>query len=382
MIKSIILTAIILILSLATSVAAAESDGTISGQVVNGTPDGIVPANLNITLETYLSNTEPQVTPGQADAQGNFTFEGLNTDPTYTYQVVASYLGIEYRSQPVVFTEGETAMTTETSIYEKTESDEAISIALSHTIIYAEAQELLVTELFIFGNTGSLTYTGSEEALDGIKMTVRLPIPSEAADIQLDPEIVDHVIFTDNGLVFTAPILPGYTQVTYGYRLTNSSKDYTLNRTVAYTQSIYELLVQGAEQVDSEQLDKEDQLVIEGITYEYLTGESFPGGQAIAIKLSGLPQDTSQQTILWVVITLLVLGSAFVFMLRRGGRRPAVTGDDGQEQQRILAEIARLDDEFEGGDIPEEMYRQQRSELKSRFLELMQESKTRGRGGA
>jgi hypothetical protein len=382
LIKSIILTAIILTLNLATPVTAAESDGTISGQVVNGTPDGIVPVNLDIALETYISNTEPQVAPGQADAQGNFIFKGLNTNPTYTYQVVVSYLGIEYRSQPVVFTEGETARMTETSIYEKTESDEAISIALSHTIMYAEAQELLVTELFIFGNTGNLTYTGSEEVLDSIKMTVRLPIPREAADIQLDPELMDYVVFTDNGLAFTAPILPGYTQVTYSYRLANSSKDYTFNRTIAYTQSIYELLVQGAEQVDSEQLDREEQLVIEGIAYEYLTSESFPGGQVMVIKLSGLPQNTSQQTILWLLITLLVLGSVFVFMLRRGGRRPVVAGDNRLEQQRILAKIARLDDEFEGGDIPKEMYRQQRSELKSRLLELMQESKTSGRGGA
>jgi hypothetical protein len=43
-----------------------------------------------------------------------------------------------------------------------------------------------------------------------------------------------------------------------------------------------------------------------------------------------------------------------------------------EERERLLRSIADLDDAFEAGEIEEESYREERSELKARLLEIMQ----------
>jgi len=372
LIKRAIILALVLFFGLATPLAAAESDGVISGQVVNGSPGGGVTANLELTLEALAANaTEPVVTPGQADDEGNFSFTGLNTDTSYTYFVTATYLDITYYSQPVTFAAEETAKTTEVDVYETTEGDADLSIALSHTIILADTDGLSITEFFIFQNGGGYTYIGSEEALNGARITALLPIPSTASNIQLGSEVGDNAIFTDQGLAYIAPIIPGYTQVTYAYRIDGTMSEYTFTRRLEITQSIYEFLVQGAGQIESQELTRENSLTIQDVTYDYFSGESVPAGQTVTVQLSGLPQDTSQQTVLWVLVTLIVLGGGLAFFLRRGGRRMAPEARGGQEEQ-LLSQIARLDDEFEAGEIDEEDYRLKRSRLKNSLVRMRQ----------
>ncbi len=372
-----VLIAIIMCLGTFAPLAAETSDGVISGKIVNGSPEGGSTANLEITLETYIgSAAEPSITQGQTDADGNFTFTGLSPDATNTFLVTATYLGIKYYSLPVNFAQGETAKTTEIEVYETSESDAGLIIALSHTIIEVDTDGLSITEFFIFQNTGDRTWVGSQESQAGARITAILPMPPAASSIQLGSEVGDNAIFTDQGLVYVAPIIPGYTQITYAYRLSNVKSEYTFNRQVEYVQSIYEFLVQGAGQVESLQLTKEAPLTIEGIPYDYFSGESISAGQLVTVQISGLPQDTSRQTVLWVLLTLVVLGGAFALMLRLSRRRTSPVTEGGQEQ--LLVQIARLDDDFESGMIDEESYRLKRNDLKNRVIRARQQSDGRG----
>jgi hypothetical protein len=142
---------------------------------------------------------------------------------------------------------------------------------------------------------------------------------------------------------------------------------------VRYDQYIYDVLVTGVDGADSPQLTKGDPYEEDGVTYETLEGGSIPAGETIVIKLSGLPQDTNQQTVLWVLVTLVVLGGAFALLLRRSSNRGPITVPDNKEQQ-LLNEIARLDDEFEDGLIDEESYHLERGTLKTRIMRMRQGS--------
>ncbi len=86
MIKRIILLIIIFILSLSTpALAAKPGSGIIEGQIVNGTEGGSSVTDLDITLKTYLNNTEAGSTATKTDAGGRFVFDGLLTEPDYSY---------------------------------------------------------------------------------------------------------------------------------------------------------------------------------------------------------------------------------------------------------------------------------------------------------
>ena len=124
------------ILSLSASALAAESDsGTIEGQIINGTTGGSSVANQDITLNTYLNDAEADTTTTKTDAEGHFVFNGLSTESGYSYQAVLTFQEAEYYSEWLIFDEGETTKSAEVTVYDSTTIDEAIEVAMAHTII-------------------------------------------------------------------------------------------------------------------------------------------------------------------------------------------------------------------------------------------------------
>ena len=114
------------------------------------------------------------------------------------------------------------------------------------------------------------------------------------------------------------------------------------------------------------------------IIYKATDVLNFAQGDILEVQLSGLPQTNNQGVILWVVLILVVLGTGFGFVyLMRKRRLQPVSSEDSldQKRQRLLIELAHLDDNFEAGKIPEKNYRRLRSVRKAQLVELMQRSK-------
>jgi hypothetical protein len=77
-----------------------------------------------------------------------------------------------------------------------------------------------------------------------------------------------------------------------------------------------------------------------------------------------------------VVLALVVLGTGFGsgYLLRRKRGQPvSPEGNLDQKRQRLLVELAQLDDSFEAGKIQEEDYRGLRSARKAQLVEVIQE---------
>jgi hypothetical protein len=373
--KLTVFVAFMLLFLLPAPLVAAESSGSISGQVTNRTPDGGSVANLELTLETYIADgLEPEApTEGYADSGGNFVFEGLDTDTSYTYYITAEYLGVKYYSPAINFAEDQTAITTELNVYDTTEDNSEINISMSHTIVYVESDGLAFIEFFSIDNQGNHTYTGSWALSDGTAVTARLPLPSEAEYFQLEMGIGgEYFVVTDNGLAYTAPIMPGSTTISYSYWVNDAGFGYTFNRVVDYKQSSYEFVVQGAGKIDAPQLSKNELLTIQGVIYEYFTGEDVPGGQTLTIQLSRL-QPEGQQTELWTLLAFILVISIVLLVLLRRRRRQATQAPariTEKNEEKLLLQIAQLDDEFENGDTDEEDYIAQREKLKNLVLKM------------
>ena len=374
MIKCIALLVIVLSLSLSAPTLAAEpGSGTIEGIVVNGTEGGSSVANLEITLTTYLDDAEVGATTIGTDGEGRFTFDGLSTEPGYGYQVTLFYQEAEYYSDWLVFDEEEAAKSVEVIVYDFTTSDETISVETSHTIIYVLEGNLVVKEYFLFVNDSDRTYIGPTP--EGDSGTLWFSLPAESTELQLDLGLMECCIISDeDGFSESMPVLPGYKEVAYSYQIDYDSGTYTMSRAVNYPIADFNLLIQGeGVKVTNSKLTPSEPLDMGGQMYDHLTGNNLVPGDILTTRLSGLPHTDNQDTVKWAAVALVVLAIGSFFFMRKKRLQPVRLEENiNQKRQRLLSELAELDDDFENDKIHEDVYRRLRSEKKAQLVNLTQ----------
>jgi hypothetical protein len=382
LIKRIALLAMIFMLSLPASALAAEpGSGIIEGQIVNGTEGGGSVADHDITLKTYLNDVEEDPTTTKTDAEGRYVFDGLSTESGYSYELVITFQQAEYHSERLSFGEGETTKSLEITVYDSTTSDEAIKVAMAHTIVYVGEGSLRVMEYALFTNEADRTYILSEEAAAaGKEGTLRFSRPKEATQLQYAMGLMECCL-VGNEEVFadTMPVFPGIREVVYSYEVSYNSGEYTFSRNVNYPTARYDLLFQsGSVEATDDRLAVQEPTEIEGTQFKHLSGGGFAPGDTLLVQISDLPENNSQKALLWAALVLAVLvgGSGFFYFLRQRRLQPVSPEYNPEEmRQRLLVELAQLDDDFEGGRIPEEAYRRLRAERKSQLVKLMKRSK-------
>ncbi len=385
MIKRIVLLMIVFVLSLSAPALADESgSGMIEGRIVNGTEGSSSVVGQDVTLKTYLDDAEVGATTARTDAEGSFVFDGLSTEPSYCYQVMLTYQQAEYQSEHLSFDEGETGKSVEVTVYDSTTSDEAIKVEVAHTIIYVGQGSLQVKEYFLFVNEADRTYIGSKEVItEGDRETLKFSLPEEATQLQITLGLMECCIVTsEKGFTDTMPVLPGTSEVAYSYKVNHNSGTYTFSRNVSYPTTKYDLLFQGESiEVTGDQLAAGEPMTIEGTQFSHLTGEALAPGDILVVQLPGLPSTSNQGLARWVALTLIVLAGGFGlgYLLRKKRVQPVRPEDSlDRRRQGLLIELAQLDDDFDGGKIPEEDYRRLRTEMKAQLVELIQRVK---RGG-
>lgn len=382
MIKRFVLLVVILILSLPTPALAAEpGTGTIEGQLVNGTENGSNVDNQEITLKINLNNSEESSATTKSDAEGKFVFNDLLTGPEYSYQITLTFQKADYTSDWLSFEEGEINRVAVVTVFDSTTSDEIIRIELSHSIVYVEPESLQVVEFYLFTNKSDKTYIGTKEInADGTRETLRFTLPDKASDLQPGSGLMECCIYSsEGGFIDTMPVFPGVREIVYSYMINHGSKEYEFSKKANYPMARYTLLVQGEYVgVDSEQLNVGEPVEIQGMLFSHLNSEEIAAEETLVVRLSNLPRDDSQRAIWWVLLTLLVLIAGFIAINRTRKRKlQPVSLEDGpdRKRQRLIVELAQLDDDFEGGKIAEEAYHRLRAAKKSQLVELIEKSK-------
>ncbi|MFQ5996781.1 MAG: hypothetical protein ACE5KP_04065 [Dehalococcoidales bacterium] len=382
MIKRFTLLIIIFTLILVAPASAAEpGEGIIEGRIVNGTEGDSGVANQETILKTYLNDAEVNSATTITDAEGYFVFDQLLTDAGYSYQVTVNFQEAEYNSEWLTFDDGETTKSTVVTVYDATESDEAIRVEMAHTIIYVEPDSLLVEEYLFFINEVDRTYIGSQNPTTGEpRETLRFSLPEGITELQPAFGLMECCITgSEDGFVDTMPFLPGGKEVVYSYRVYHDSGKYNFSHRVNYPVTNFTLLIQGeGVKVASNQLTPQEPLNIEGVQFNHLSGTNLDSGDVISVELSGLSGTNNQGIMIWVVLALITLtgGFGFVYLLRKR-RLQTVSSERNLEQiyQGKLAELAQLDDDFEDGKIDEASYHRLRAEKKSQLMVLMKRGK-------
>jgi hypothetical protein len=383
------LVAALLLLAAAASAVLAQDTGTLEGQVVNGTGGGpSIGEGITVTLHVLQGDSEIDTKSTTTDANGSFSFEGLSTATDLEYWPEASYLNVLYSGDtPYQFQAGQATLTATVTVYETTDDPSVVRLDQVHMIAESYDQVLRITEIHLFGNSSDRTYIGRDGA------TVSVPLPQDAVGLAFDQDATSgRFTEVDGGFVDSAPVPPGEgtSMVFFSYHLPVSGTEVSLERQFAYSVANLNMLVtqpglilqttqlqaQGTEQfqdraygvyvAQSVAAGTPLQMVFTvapgASTTSTTPGASASGGQGA----TGSTASGSQAFLRWLGFALagLAILAGVVYTTAYQGSALAAGSTarlaKSPKAQRLLAELADLEDAFESGQIDEAAYESQR----------------------
>jgi len=308
-----VILAILLVFGLPVAALAQESgEGTISGQVINGTEGGGSVAGVAVTLITYVDDMMAETRTIRTDKEGKFQFDNIVIENEYL--VSARYMEVDYY-YPVIFNLGETTAYVEVGVCDTTASDEAIRVGLAHTIINVEEESLQATEVFWLVNDGDMTYVGAGGVLV-------FTLPEGAYGFEAPQELMlDYQLLENNRVTYLVPFPPGERQLVYSYRLAKpDSSELTIPLEISYPTDSFELMVggEGVEVIVSQLAPAEPVFTATGERFIHFQGENLPRGTVIDLRLMNLSGGGGlHSVILWVIISVVIAGTAVYLVKRR-----------------------------------------------------------------
>lgn len=405
--------------------------GKISGKISNETSPGpfLFPATQLVKLERVAvsSGNTVDIQQTSADRNGNFLFQNLPLDSSYSYYISTQYSGVTYYVQnEIKLNSSQPNQSVELKIYETTNDSSLVSI-VGTTMVIPQVDtvngQLLILEMYSLQNKSNRTYIGQFSTSSPTPTVLAIPptmtaeptrrsttlsfyLPAGATGLTPAAGIAtEDIIITTAGIEISTPILPGDSQLVFNYRLGYTGKTLSFSKKLAYDtptfrlftplagpKAVSKLLVPGqAVQMGQQQLST-------------LTGQNFKANTNIDILLNDLPLPPNQELFatrdivlkIGLLLTLLAsLGFLLVYSRRYSNSKvqtqlfnandteatlmvsPAMKRIDEVESHRrkLLYELARLDNSFADGEFDgsDGEYRQQRLVYKRELLEIWSE---------
>ncbi len=387
-----------LLVLLGLTVTARADGGVVQGQVVNRTAGSTAAlGGLPVRLYLYSGNALKDTRPATTDARGLFRYEGVPTGAGWSAVATVEYAGVAYESRLMDLSVG-TDFDGDISTYETTADDSALHVERSHLIVEMGSGQLEATELIVLENTGDRTYVGSAEVIPGRRATARVPLPAGAADVTFSSEeVAAAMVRTGQGFVDTRPVAPGSHEYVFSYALSCPGPTYSLLKPVLYpTTSIDVLIAAPGAEVEAPALERYGTREASGATYLHLGGRSLNKGADVMIRFSGLGQPAANKAIVasaaaapiaaarepwWLVLlpvlALAALGpTAYAYLRHQEPGLSLLTPRQATaaleaERDRLLAQLAELDERFEAGALDQARYRREREAAREALLDLM-----------
>ncbi len=393
--------------------------GRITGRLFQGTQDGPALHQTEVTLNVYQQATllTSQISPTEAD--GSFEFENLPVDEGFYFLVETEHRDVRYTS-PILafsgpdFTEGRTGpehIDTTLPVFETTTDPGGLHVTRANWIIEHEPGNLLIGQLYTFGNRSGRTFTGVDSELFDVPVTLAVPLPEGAQDVEIqDGRIGEAYRMSQKTLYDTRPVLPGpgSRQIFFRYRLPYAGESAQTSLPVPYETEMLNLLVADLPglEVDitfgGEALEPAGEETVQGVLFR-LWSAPVSGEDPVVISLRGLiaaggsdprpdritqpnrelpvsapPLDFRIPLAFGGIVTVVLLASVLIFIYRERTGSPLTAEQLTARREELLDSIARLDDLHALGELEEGAWRKERASLKRELLDIaLAESKTR-----
>ncbi len=363
---------------------ATAPRGTVVGKVTNGTAASPAPSNISVTLLITRENKTVQSLETVTGADGSYQFNDVPIVTGYAYVTAALYRDRIFNSPFLIGDAANTTLTLPISIYELTEDPSVLSISSSEAQVSAQGSTLEVRQVIHFNNSSDRLYTTSTDLGDGRFGSVLISLPPGAQVVSLDNQTRYIESPADFSVLDTSPILPGNVHVVIiAYIIPYDSNAALIEQPINYPfNGKAQLLVAPTTLiVKSDQLPPIDEQTIGDKQYKnYEAALQLKAGDVIRYEVSGAAANSSapsatvsegsSNAVLAILTGLIVLGivATVIAMVLRGRQNQAPRPE--QVIDALSRQIALLDQKHVAGELPHDLWHQQRRPLQARLDEL------------
>lgn len=383
----------------------AGGDGTLDGNLVDGTTGGKPIPNQTVTLSLSDGSGSHQIASATTDGGGTFHFGGLATDASDIYVASTRYQGVLYSADPLTLDANPHPRETLLA-YQATSDPKRIGIARLAIEIRAPdapAGTIGVAEFASVVNGDQYTFLGSSTPVNGQPMNLlRFGLPPGAEHlVTRDDFDQGQNIQVDRGFATTAAVPPGANPFTFAYDYPYSGTRSLFTYDALYPTAQVVVIAPANMTITAPNFASLGTVQSSGGSVQAWQANAIPAGKSVSFELSRLPTPGQMNTLnlpllylLAVALALLAL-SAVGYRLRtnlapspspaRGGEAnasltPSLTplsragkgaGGGRSAPKSLLLALARLDRDREAGKLDADAYRVQRAALKAELKARM-----------
>lgn len=339
-----------------------------------------------------VPGAQVRVLGGRADGGGRVFTETATTKkdgeysvevpgrPGLEFAVEARFDGGLFVGDSTVVKRG-TTRTMDVNVWKTTSDPDAITITGDQLVVAQDESNTGVLEVVTVENGTRFAYIGRGRSMgakdDDASPTLGFALPSEAVGQPV--ELVDsslnrlYATETDFGFAATVAIPPGETTATYRYLIPGEGGRFDLTRRALYPTQQVTVLATDPLEIESDRLSFDGEEDIGSDEYrKWSSRNAFDAGDLIPVLAIA---EGSASSSLWVgiligfgVILLLVIVGV---LLRARPPAPKIKKPGPVKhlsQEELVAAIAHLDLQHEGGEISDEHWTEERMRLKSLLI--------------
>ena len=369
----------------------APGDGLIDGRIVQGTAGADPLAPQEVSLMAYMSFTPVATFTTTTSADGAFAFEQLSTDPSVVYFLGTRYGGISYGTDLIGLTEISPTLSLEIPVFETSSDDSGLRLTRVNWLVDHAPGQMRVRQIIGVANDLDTTVTG--HLVDGTDapVTLALPVPANATDLEFQDGALGGRYQQAGDLIYdTTPLRPGQQsrQILVGYTIPYTETSAALVADFAYPVESLNVLVADLPSLEvsaAAPLEDVGNQTVQGNPYRVWTGQ-LAEPQQVEVSFANLipagvadPRDEPAlatpfvapapaapvATISPVLAALgggalvLVLGAGILYWKYRRDKQ-AAQGLVADARERLLTELAALDDRHAAGELDDETWSAER----------------------
>lgn len=288
---SVLSAAVALALIAHSSVLAQQTPLSVSGQVVNGSPDSGSVAGIAVTLHMQGESTyDNKVTI--TDNDGRFAFGDIVYDPTLVYGVSVRYQDAIYGVE-VSLANGTPPPVT-IDVYDAVYEQDVIRVG-SASLLFADADRLTQTvsalEIVKVINDSDYTFVPGS---GGPMSLLRFGLPPGAEGLQVDTRLIGaDVVQVDRGFAVIGSVPPGEHDVMFTYAFPYDGVETTFTKNFPFgADSLRVLSPDEVLTLESEEIGASESVTIGERPYQLIETTGIERGKRINVHLSDLPRTT------------------------------------------------------------------------------------------
>jgi len=359
---------------------------TISGTVTNGTANGEVPADLEVSLFVFPQGQNPIEIEQTVDVNGQYAFEDVLFAEDAAYAITATYRDRLFLSPIVAGADLSANPVLDLMIYELTDDPSVLTITLIETQVNvnSETNSLEVAQFMEVENSSDRAFTTTQTTPDGRPISLAIPLPPGAivpgfTERSRYAYLSDQFTVVDTQLVYPGEI--HLVQLVYIIPYAGSA---IVEQELGYTfAGLNQLLVRPeGVTVNAEGLASMGATTVGGREFMSFSGTfTRPAGSLLRVELTGVGSggpssfDPGGAVVSGDSAALVLLAGAVVFGVLIGifiwARRRSIPPEPPVTADALARQIADLDAAHAAGELSDAAWKRQRAELKERLTRLL-----------